>query len=130
MGSYFGADSSTKYALVFEHAELEMIFADADDSWIELEHSEMIPRTIQTLFDTLTKFFVRIFKADCRVMKVKFHVLGFLNQDQETDEEGESLYFDFRPHLFDHRGGICSRLVSPWGFLMFGVGNLFFVKFH
>ena len=117
MDSYFGANMRMKYAVVFEHSELEMIFPNANDSWMKLEHAEMIPRTIQTLCDTLMKLFCCLFKANYGVMKVVFHVLGLLNQDQETDEEGESLYFDFRPHLFDHRGGIALSVGIPLGIL-------------
>ena len=73
MGSNFGANLSIKHAVVFIHPKLEMIFTNADDCWIKLEHTEMIPRTIQTLFDTLTKLVCCLFKANYRVMKVVLH---------------------------------------------------------
>ena len=54
MGRYFRTNIRMKYAMVFEHPELKLIFANADDSWIKLEHAEAVPMSIQTLCDTLT----------------------------------------------------------------------------
>ncbi len=49
MSSYFRANLSMKYAMVFEHAELKVICCNADDGWIKLEHAELIRRAIQAL---------------------------------------------------------------------------------
>ena len=49
MGRYFSTNIRMKYAVVFIHPELKLIFADADDSWIKLEHVNAIPGSIQTL---------------------------------------------------------------------------------